>query len=212
MLVDRASGLKKCLCQTFNQPKSESSHYSSYSYYFCICRKRYRTYELTTRSRYQEQGKVITSHGIAITCHCRWYSLLTHKDTILSSTRQWHICEFIKTIGVSDVLVYYLSQLYTWMFIVMAIVCIMFNEAKRVCQIDDPYKSTITQKPWRINYPYETSWIIEWLMSTSFYRQHMLKDHCISYIYIYTLGKKGCYTPGWCVFFVIISISSLREV
>ena len=34
------------------------------------------------------------------------------------------------------------------------------------------------------------------------------------YIYIYTLGKKGCYTPGWCVFFVIISISisSVREV
>ena len=89
MLVDRASGLKKYLCQTFNQPKSETSHYSSYSYYFCICRKRYRTYQLTTRSRYQEQGKVITSHGIAITCHCRWYSLLTHKDTILSSTRQW---------------------------------------------------------------------------------------------------------------------------
>ena len=29
---------------------------------------------------------------------------------------------------------------------------------------------------------------------------------------IYTLGKKGCYTPGWCVFFVIISISSVREV
>ena len=28
----------------------------------------------------------------------------------------------------------------------------------------------------------------------------------------YTLGKKGCYTPGWCVFFVIISISSAREV
>ena len=28
----------------------------------------------------------------------------------------------------------------------------------------------------------------------------------------YTLGKKGCYTPGWCVFFVIISISSVREV
>ena len=28
---------------------------------------------------------------------------------------------------------------------------------------------------------------------------------------IYTLGKKGCYTPGWCVFFVIISISSVRE-
>ena len=27
-----------------------------------------------------------------------------------------------------------------------------------------------------------------------------------------TLGKKGCYTPGWCVFFVIISISSVREV
>ena len=24
--------------------------------------------------------------------------------------------------------------------------------------------------------------------------------------------KKGCYTPGWCVFFVIISISSVREV
>ena len=29
---------------------------------------------------------------------------------------------------------------------------------------------------------------------------------------MYTLGKKGCYTPGWCVFFVIISISSVREV
>ena len=29
---------------------------------------------------------------------------------------------------------------------------------------------------------------------------------------IYILGKKGCYTPGWCVFFVIISISSVREV
>ena len=28
----------------------------------------------------------------------------------------------------------------------------------------------------------------------------------------YTLGKKGCYTPGWCVFFVIISISSVHEV
>ena len=28
----------------------------------------------------------------------------------------------------------------------------------------------------------------------------------------YTLGKKGCYTPGWCVFFVIISIPSVREV
>ena len=28
----------------------------------------------------------------------------------------------------------------------------------------------------------------------------------------YTLGKKGCYTRGWCVFFVIISISSVREV
>ena len=29
---------------------------------------------------------------------------------------------------------------------------------------------------------------------------------------LHTLGKKGCYTPGWCVFFVIISISSVREV
>ena len=30
---------------------------------------------------------------------------------------------------------------------------------------------------------------------------------------LYTfLAKKGCYTPGWCVFFVIISISSVREV
>ena len=29
---------------------------------------------------------------------------------------------------------------------------------------------------------------------------------------LYTLGKKGCYIPGWCVFFVIISISSVREV
>ena len=29
---------------------------------------------------------------------------------------------------------------------------------------------------------------------------------------MYTLGKKGSYTPGWCVFFVIISISSVREV
>ena len=28
----------------------------------------------------------------------------------------------------------------------------------------------------------------------------------------YTLSKKGCYTPGWCVFFVIISISSVPEV
>ena len=33
------------------------------------------------------------------------------------------------------------------------------------------------------------------------------------YFYVkYTLGKKGCYTPGWCVFFVIISISSVGEV
>ena len=28
----------------------------------------------------------------------------------------------------------------------------------------------------------------------------------------YTLGKKGCYTPGWFVSFVIISISSVCEV
>ena len=31
-------------------------------------------------------------------------------------------------------------------------------------------------------------------------------------MFIYTLGKKGCYTPGLCVFFVIISISSVREI
>ena len=30
--------------------------------------------------------------------------------------------------------------------------------------------------------------------------------------FLYTLGKKGCYTPGWCVFFVVIFISSVREV
>ena len=29
---------------------------------------------------------------------------------------------------------------------------------------------------------------------------------------LYTLGKNGCYTPGWCFFFVIISVSSVREV
>ena len=33
----------------------------------------------------------------------------------------------------------------------------------------------------------------------------------LAYLF-YALGKKGCYTPGWCVFFVIISISSVREV
>ena len=45
--------------------------------------------------------------------------------------------------------------------------------------------------------------LIYMLLLTNWILEHSLR---------YTLGKKGCYTPGWCVFFVIISISSVREV
>ena len=37
-------------------------------------------------------------------------------------------------------------------------------------------------------------------------------SHVITPIRIYTLNKKVCYIPGLCVFFVIISNSSVREV
>ena len=49
--------------------------------------------------------------------------------------------------------------------------------------------------------------IHDWIMDSHYWIMDILNcELFIIELWIYTLGKKGCYTPGYCVFFVIIFI------